>query len=125
MRCLHLPRHGRTQSFTQPSILAPGVDSAGDLLQGGTVTAIVPASRGLARRRLGTGALAVFLISASGPMTVLVGGVVTTFAVTGNVGTPLCYPILAVALTLFSVGYAAMSRYVQSAGGFYPYLAQG
>jgi amino acid transporter len=80
---------------------------------------------GLARRRLGTGSLTIFLISASGPMTVLVGGVVTTFAVTGNVGTPLSYPILAVALALFSVGYAAMSRYVQSAGGFYPYVAQG
>jgi amino acid transporter len=90
------------------------------------VTAIFSARRdGLARRRLGTGALTIFLISASGPMTVLVGGVVTTFAVTGNVGTALCYPILAVALALFSVGYAAMSRYVQSAGGFYPYVAQG
>jgi amino acid transporter len=95
-------------------------------LQGDTVTAIAATGRGvLARRRLGTGALTVFLISASGPMTVLVGGVVTTFAVTGNIGTPLCYPILAVALALFSVGYAAMSRYVQSAGGFYSYLAQG
>ncbi len=79
----------------------------------------------LARRRLGAGALTIFLISASGPMTVLVGAMVTAFAVTGNVGTPLCYPILAVALALFSVGYAAMSRYVQSAGGFYPYAAQG
>jgi amino acid transporter len=79
----------------------------------------------LARRRLGTGSLSIFLISASGPMTVLVGGVVTTFAVTGNLGTPLSYPILAVALALFSVGYAAMSRYVLSAGGFYPYVAQG
>jgi amino acid transporter len=79
----------------------------------------------LTRRRLGTGSLTVFLISASGPMTVLVGAVVTTFAVTGNVGTPLSYPILAVALALFSVGYAAMSRYVLGAGGFYPYVAQG
>jgi amino acid transporter len=95
------------------------------LRQGDTVTAIASGRSGLARHRVGTGALTVFLISASGPMTVLVGGVVTTFAVTGNLGTPLCYPILAVALALFSVGYAAMSRYVQSAGGFYPYVAQG
>jgi amino acid transporter len=80
---------------------------------------------GLARRRLGTGSLTVFLISASGPMTVLAGGVVTTFAVTGDVGTPLSFPILAIALALFSVGYAAMSPYVLSAGGFYPYVALG
>jgi len=80
---------------------------------------------GLAGRRLGTGALTIFLISASGPMTVLVGGVVTTFAVTGVVGAPLSFPLLAVALALFSVGYAAMSRYMLNAGGFYPYVAQG
>jgi amino acid transporter len=105
--------------------VAPGVDSLAGLLHGDTVTAIASTGRGLARRRLGTGALTVFLISASGPMTVLVGGMVTTFAVTGNLGTPLAYPILAGALALFSVGYAAMSRYVHSAGGFYPYVAQG
>jgi amino acid transporter len=106
--------------------LALPVDRDAGLLQGDTVTAIASTSRGgLARRRLGTSALTIFLISASGPMTVLVGGVVTTFAVTGNIGTPLCYPVLAVALALFSVGYAAMSRYVLSAAGFYPYVAQG
>jgi amino acid transporter len=58
-------------------------------------------------------------------MTVLVGGIVVTFAVTGVVGTPLAFPILAVALALFTVGYAAMSRYVFNAGAFYAYLAQG
>ncbi len=58
-------------------------------------------------------------------MTVLAGGVTTTFAVTGVVGVPLSYPILAVALALFAVGYAAMSRYVSNAGAFYAYLANG
>jgi amino acid transporter len=58
-------------------------------------------------------------------MTVLAGGVTTTFAVTHVVGVPLSYPILAVALALFAVGYAAMSRYVSNAGAFYAYLANG
>jgi amino acid transporter len=58
-------------------------------------------------------------------MTVLAGGVTITFAVTGVVGVPLSYPILAVALALFAVGYAAMSRYVSNAGAFYAYLANG
>jgi amino acid transporter len=80
---------------------------------------------GLARRRLGVGSLIFFTVSASAPMTVLVGGIVITFAVTGVVGTPLAFPILAVALALFAVGYAAMSRYVFNAGAFYAYLAQG
>jgi amino acid transporter len=58
-------------------------------------------------------------------MTVLAGGIVATLAVTGSVGTPLSFPILAVALALFAVGYAAMTRYVSNAGAFYTYIAQG
>ncbi|MFG2039947.1 DUF6545 domain-containing protein [Dactylosporangium sp. NPDC048998] len=77
------------------------------------------------RRELGTRGLTMILISASGPMTVLVGGLETTFAVSGNVGTPLAYPVLAAVLALFSAGYAAMSRLVRSAGGFYPYVVLG
>ena len=52
-------------------------------------------------------------------MTVLAGGVTTTFAVTHVVGVPLSYPLLALALALFAVGYAAMSRYVFNAGAFW------
>ena len=80
---------------------------------------------GLARRRLGTGSLVFFTVAASAPMTVLAGGVTTTYAVTGGLGVPLSFPILALALGLFAVGYAAMSRYVSNAGAFYAYLAQG
>jgi amino acid transporter len=82
-------------------------------------------SSGLARRRLGTAHLVFFTVSASAPMTVLAGGVTTTFAVTHVVGVPLSFPILAIALALFAVGYAAMSRYVSNAGAFYAYLANG
>lgn len=82
-------------------------------------------SNGLARRRLGVGSLVFFTVSASAPMTVLAGGVVATLAVTGVVGTPLSYPILAVVLGLFAVGYAAMSRHVVNAGVFYAYISQG
>lgn len=79
----------------------------------------------LARRRLGVGSLVFFTVSASAPMTVLAGGVVATLAVTGVIGTPLSFLILAVVLALFSVGYAAMSRYVINAGVFYAYISQG
>jgi amino acid transporter len=58
-------------------------------------------------------------------MTVLGGGVTTQFAVTGVIGIPLSYVVLAVALALFVVGYAAMSRYVSNAGAFYSYIANG
>jgi len=79
----------------------------------------------LGRSRLGVGSLTFFTVGASAPMTVIAGGVTTAFAVTGNVGVPLVYPVLAVALLLFAVGYAAMSRYVVNAGVFYAYISRG
>src|ERR671916_3091200 len=79
----------------------------------------------LKRRRLGVSHLVFFTVAASAPLTVLGGGVTTTFAVTGIPGVPLSFLVLAVALGLFAVGYAAMSRYVTNAGAFYSYLAQG
>jgi amino acid transporter len=80
---------------------------------------------GLASRRLGVGSLVFFTVAASAPMTVLAGGIVASFAVSGVVGLPLAFPVIAAALALFSVGYAAMSRYVFNAGAFYSYIAQG
>lgn len=79
----------------------------------------------LRRRRLGVIHLVFFTVAASAPLTVLGGGVTTTFAVTGNTGVPLSFLILAIALALFAVGYAAMSRHVANAGAFYSYLAKG
>jgi amino acid transporter len=74
---------------------------------------------------LGVVHLFFFTVAASAPLTVLGGGVTTTFAVTGIAGVPLSFLVLAAALALFAVGYAAMSRYVANAGAFYSYLAQG
>src|SRR5262245_19133505 len=80
---------------------------------------------GLRRGRLGAVSLLFFTVSASAPMTVLAGGVTAMYLVTGSTGVPLAFPLLAIALGLFVVGYAAMSRYVSNAGAFYAYLAQG
>ncbi|WP_284979653.1 APC family permease [Arthrobacter sp. fls2-241-R2A-200] len=77
------------------------------------------------KRRLGVPAVTFMIIAASAPLTVLAGGVTTTFAVTGVVGVPLSFLILGGILALFAVGYAAMSRYVTNAGAFYAYIAQG
>jgi len=79
----------------------------------------------LRRRRLGVVHIFFFTVAASAPLTVLGGGVTTTFAVTGVTGVPLSFLLLAVALALFAVGYAAMSRFVANAGAFYAYIAHG
>src|SRR6185312_17439215 len=83
------------------------------------------AGSGLAPRRLGVIHIFFFTVAASAPLTALGGGVTTTFAVTGVTGVPLSFLLLAVALALFAVGYAAMSRFVANAGAFYAYIARG
>jgi len=43
-------------------------------------------------------------------MTVLAGGTVATFAATGVIAVPLSFPLLAVALGLFAIGYTRLAR---------------
>ncbi|HET8660335.1 MAG TPA: APC family permease [Micromonosporaceae bacterium] len=79
----------------------------------------------LARRTLGTGSLWIFGVSASSPLTVLVGGVIATYATTGVVGVPASFIVITAALALLAVGYVAMSRHVVHAAPFYALLARG
>ncbi|MGO4533662.1 APC family permease [Leifsonia sp. 2MCAF36] len=83
------------------------------------------ANRTAAHRRLGVPAVTFMIIAASAPLTVLAGGVTTTFAVTGVLGVPLSFLVLGVTLAIFAVGYAAMSRFITNAGAFYSYVARG
>lgn len=80
---------------------------------------------GLDRRRLGVASITLMIIAASAPLTVIAGGVPTSFAVSESIGVPFGYLVLAVILLVFAVGYAAMSRFVTNAGAFYAYIAQG
>ena len=65
----------------------------------------------LGRRSLGVADIVFFVVAASAPLTVVAGGVPTSFAVTNLLGIPLVYVIIAVILLVFAVGYAAMSRH--------------
>ena len=58
----------------------------------------VPLKGALARRRLGVVHLFFFVVAASAPLTVLGGGVTTTYAVTGSLGVPLSFIVLALIL---------------------------
>jgi amino acid transporter len=86
---------------------------------------IVADPPGLSRRTLGVPALVFMTIAASAPLTVVAGGYPSNFAVSGVIGVPLSFIVLGVALTLFTVGYAAMSTKIRNAGAFYAYIAQG
>ncbi|TPW75633.1 APC family permease [Schumannella soli] len=77
------------------------------------------------KRRLGVPAVTFLIVAASAPLTVIAGGATTTYSVTHVAGVPLGYLVLAVALGVFAIGYAAMSRFITNAGAFYSYIAQG
>ncbi|WP_082177746.1 APC family permease [Arthrobacter sp. RIT-PI-e] len=79
----------------------------------------------LDRRRLSTASLVFLIIAASAPLTVLAGGVTSTFAVAGLLGVPLAYLLLGAILAVFAVGYGAMSARITNAGAFYAYVADG
>lgn len=65
------------------------------------------------------------IIAASAPLTVVAGGVTTSFAVTGSLGVPLGFILIAAILSLFAVGYTAMGRHITNAGAFYAYISRG
>ncbi|MEX5257094.1 APC family permease [Kocuria arenosa] len=83
------------------------------------------AGGGLDRRTLTVPSLVFLIIAASAPLTVLAGGVPTTYAVAGLTGVPLAYVLLGVLLAVFAVGYGAMSARITNAGAFYAYIADG
>nr|WP_254910403.1 APC family permease [Gulosibacter sp. 10] len=76
-------------------------------------------------RRLGVLSIAFMIVAASAPLTVIAGGAPTSFAVTELTTVPAGYIVLAAILALFAFGYAAMARFVDRPGAFYPYVAQG
>ncbi len=82
-------------------------------------------SRVLASNRLGVASVVFFVVAASAPLTTAAGGVTTGFAVTGVLGLPLAYLVVAVVLMLFAAGYVAMSRHITNAGAFYTYAVHG
>src|SRR5687767_10945731 len=83
------------------------------------------AGEGLDRRTLTVPSLVFLIIAASAPLTVLAGGVPSTYAVTGLLGVPLGFLLLGAILALFAVGYGAMSARITNAGAFYAYVADG
>src|SRR3954447_5076770 len=79
----------------------------------------------LHRRRLGVPDLVFFIVAASAPLTAVAGGQAATYLVTGNRGIPFLFIPLGIILSVFAVGYAAMSRHVADAGAFYTYVVRG
>jgi len=82
-------------------------------------------SRSLASNRLGVPSVVFFGVAGAAPLTVILGSITTIYAVIGSTAVPLSYVIAAVILSLFTVGFVAMSRHIVNSGAFYSYISQG
>jgi Amino acid transporters len=86
---------------------------------------VVAPPRGFRRLSLTGWGLFFFAVSASAPLTVLVGGVLGAFAVTGVVEVPAAFVLLTALLLLVWVGHVGMARHVRHSGPLYAHVAQG
>jgi amino acid transporter len=77
------------------------------------------------RRTLNTRKIVVLVIAAAAPMAAMVGTVPLAFAIGNGPGVPGMFAAVGIVLLCFSAGYAAMSRRIVNAGGFYTYLSCG
>jgi amino acid transporter len=82
-------------------------------------------SGGLGRRTLTTGRVVFLVIAAAAPLTAVVGNLPLALAYGTGAGLPVAFAIACAVFLAFSVGYAAISRRVVSAGAFYAYVSAG
>lgn len=78
----------------------------------------------LRRGAIGTAGIVFLVVAAAAPLAATLGASPLVFGATG-VGGPGAYLAATIVLLLFAVGYATMSRYVTSAGGFAAYISRG
>jgi amino acid transporter len=74
---------------------------------------------------MATGALVTAAVVASSPLTVLVGGITTTYQRTGVAGVPLSFLLVMGVVGVLAVGYVAVGRHVPHGAPFYAQLAHG
>ena len=82
-------------------------------------------SRALARNRLGVPSVVFFGVAGAAPLTVILGAVTTIYAVIGSTAVPVSYFAAAAILSVFTVGFVAMSRHIVNSGAFYSYISHG
>src|SRR3954454_13730225 len=81
--------------------------------------------RALAKNRLGVPSVVFFGVAGAAPLTVIIGAISTIYAIIGSTAVPIAYVAVAGILSLFTVGFVAMSRHIVNSGAFYSYISHG
>ena len=64
-------------------------------------------------------------IATAAPITAMTGNVPVAVGFGNGIGTPAGYLFATVVLTVFSVGYVAMTKHITATGAFYGFVSQG
>lgn len=83
------------------------------------------AKPGRSRGKLGTPAITMMVVAAAAPLTVLSGGTPLGILNGTGAGFPASFPIVGLALLLFSIGLSAMTRHVGGSGAFFTVIGHG
>jgi amino acid transporter len=82
-------------------------------------------STGLARNQIGVLGIVFFVVAAAAPLTVVVALFPVIIGAGNGIGVAGAFVVVAVVLTIFSVGYVAMSKHITNAGAFYAFITRG
>ena len=82
-------------------------------------------ARALAKNRLGVPSVVFFGVAGAAPLTVIIGSISAIYAIIGSTAVPIAYLVVAGILSLFTVGFVAMSRHIVNSGAFYSYISHG
>ena len=79
----------------------------------------------LKKGAIGLGGVLFLTVTGSAPITAMLLNTPIVVGSGEGIGTPAAFIVATVVLTIFSVGYVAMSRKKTTAGGFYSYISHG
>jgi amino acid transporter len=82
-------------------------------------------ARALAKNRLGVPSVVFFGVAGAAPLTVIIGAISAIYAIIGSTAVPIAYVVVAAILSMFTVGFVAMSRHIVNSGAFYSYISHG
>jgi amino acid transporter len=110
----HQLRHNNTDQWAGRLLIQRKAASEPDII-----------SRALAQNRLGTASVVFFGVAGAAPLTVIIGSISAIYAIQGSTAVPVAYLVVAGILSLFTVGFVAMSRHIVNSGAFYSYISHG
>jgi amino acid transporter len=90
-----------------------------------TVQQTASPNTALKKNAVGVGGIVFFVLSAQAPLTGIVGASALAIGLGNGAGAPGAYLVVGLVIILFSVGFTAMARHVNSRGGFAALIGAG